>query len=60
MKLFKRLTSTQVLELLRDLTEESLPDDAEGELVLRWDDEDGVEIFFTPKEISVDAGRVLN
>ena len=49
MILMKRLSSKEVLELLGHLAQEDLPDGAEGNLHLRYDDDDGVEIFFIEK-----------
>lgn len=49
MILMKRLSSQQVLEILGDVARESLPKDKEGQLHLRYDDDDGVEVFFLEK-----------
>lgn len=55
MILMKRLTSQQVLEILGDVARDSLLKesqlkDKEGELHLRYDDDDGVEVFFIEKD----------
>lgn len=49
MILMKRLSSKDVLELLGVLALEDLPDGAEGNLHLQYDDDDGVEIYFIEK-----------
>lgn len=58
MILVKKLSSKQVLEVIRDVIEESMPDDAEGELFLQWTDQDEVEVFFTQKDL--DSPEQLN
>lgn len=50
MILMKRLSSQQVLEILSDVARESLPTQKEGTLHLRYDDDDGVEVFFLEKD----------
>lgn len=50
MILMKRLTSQQVLEILGDVARESLPAGKEGELHLKYDDDDGVEVYFIEKD----------
>lgn len=50
MILMKRLSSQQVLEILGDVARESIPVGKEGELHLRYDDDDGVEVFFIEKD----------
>ena len=55
MKLIKRFSSMEILEALRDLVEDSLEPNLEGELHLRWDDEDGVEVFFTERDLNAHA-----
>lgn len=49
MILMKRLNSKQVLEILSDIARDSLPPEKEGKLHLRYDEDDGVEIFFLEK-----------
>lgn len=53
MILMKRLNSKQVLEILGDVAKDSLPNKKEGTLHLRYDDEDGVEIYFIEKNGNV-------
>lgn len=49
----KKLSSKQVLEILVDIVRESVPKDKEGTLHLRYDDNDGVEVFFLEKNDSI-------
>lgn len=46
MILVKKLTSTQVIETITALAMETLPEEAEGELVAQYDEEGGIEIMF--------------
>lgn len=55
----KRFSSLEILEIIRDLVEESLPSHLEGELHLRWDDADGVEVFFTEKNFDESIDETL-
>lgn len=49
MILMKKISSKQVLEILGDVAKASLPVNKEGTLHLRYDDDDGVEVFFLEK-----------
>lgn len=49
----KKLSSKQVLEVLGDVARSSLPTDKEGTLHLKYDDDDGVEIFFLEKNDNI-------
>lgn len=53
MILMKKITNKEVLEILGDLARESLPRNKEGRLHLRYDEDDGVEIFFLEKDDNV-------
>lgn len=50
MILMKKVTSKQVLEIMADLVKEDLPEDFEGDLHLRYDDDDNIEIFLMEKK----------
>lgn len=49
MILMKKLSSKQVLEVISKIAMEDIPEGLHGELHLRYDDEDGIEIFFLEK-----------
>ncbi len=53
MILMKRFSSKEVLEILCDLAKETIPSGKAGELHLRYDDDDGVEIFFIENDSNV-------
>lgn len=53
MVLMKKVSSKEVLEIIADLVRESIPNDKEGNLHLRYDDDDNIEIFFIEKTESM-------
>lgn len=50
MILLKRLSGTEVLEAIAKLTVDKLPENIDGDLELSFDDEGGVEIYFTQRQ----------
>lgn len=46
MVLMKKLSSKQVLEVISRLALEDIPEGVHGQLHLKYDDEDGIEIYF--------------
>lgn len=49
MILMKRLTSKQVLEVVGEIVAETLPPNLDGNLSVQYDDDGGIEVFFTEK-----------
>lgn len=45
----KKISSKEVLQIIADIVRESIPTDKEGNLHLRYDDDDNIEIFFLEK-----------
>jgi hypothetical protein len=56
MILVKKISSKEVLEIISEMARESLPENFEGELHLRYDDDDAIEIFAMEK----DKNKILN
>ena len=50
MILLKKLSGKEVLEALAKLTVDKLPKDIDGDLELSFDDDGGVEIYFTQRQ----------